>query len=413
MKKLLLPTQVIESVNNQIQKDYPTITEKQRLKLFTVACEMWWIITDRHQSIIEKNQNQYGDASVYNLHINFHRNELYKFQIRIDKRVLKYNQILDLLVQSNVLEINHIYSSGRFTKSYRPHVDLCYNRAQLVELDLKWINQFFWSKQQLIDANPEYSKLIQDMYLTKVDLESYFDYLDEMKGQLYKTKQVTITNNNKTFKTNKLMDVYFDDRTIYRLKQKATKINLGSHFFKVADTGRIYSSLANLPKTAVKFLTLNGDPVIERDATNCQPLLLSSIINHDQYKEDCQSGVFYQKGAAVTEKSRDQFKVWSYANIFFNDKKVTSKVAQQLDSIYPGISNQINVYKETELREDQLWFRLQSLEAAIFVAVAKQLPFPVITRHDSLLIHPKWKNQVDELLKNEFKRLGLKVKLKQ
>jgi len=417
MKTLTLPSAVIQRITDQINKDYPTLNEKQRIKLFNTACEMWWTISMKHINEMEIQESNYGDAAIYNLWVNIHKTDLEKFRITFDSKRILYTQILNLLTDAQTIDVNEKYSSGKFSKSYRPNTEVSYRTLTNIDLDLKFINRSFKTQGELIQKNLEWTKLITDLYLVKIDLTGYFNHLDGNLGKFYKNrqlkKQVKLKNGQTKFiEINQSEPIYFTDRLIYTLKQRAIKINLGIHSFSVADTGRIYSSIANLHKSALPFITLNDNEVIERDAVNCQPLLLASLIDNEQYRNDCETGCFYERFSEGLDLDRNQVKLWCYSKIFFNDAKIIGSSALQLDSVYPGLSAQINEFKEQPIRENQLWFRLQSLEAAIFVKVASQVHFPVITRHDSIIVNAKWQEEVDELIVKEFKRIGLMVNLK-
>ena len=111
--------------------------------------------------------------------------------------------------------------------------------------------------------------------------------------------------------------------------------------------------------------------------------------------------------AAIIGKTRNEFKILSYRWIFFNDKPIPKKYCDALDSVYEGLSQQINKIKA----ESKLWFRLQSLESSIWVETAKTLPFPSLIRHDQLIFEPQWKNLAIERIQNAYRKNGMKVTL--
>src|SRR5690606_32544737 len=138
-----------------------------------------------------------------------------------------------------------------------------------------------------------YRKLIDDLYLVNIDLEKLYWHLDQTIGMPY---------SNKT-------DAVLTPAKAYSLKIQALKINLGIHFFSVSSTGRIYSSIANLPTVMLPFLELHNEKVVEIDAVNSQPLLLAGMINHPQFKADVEAGLFYEKMAESMDISRQEFKM--------------------------------------------------------------------------------------------------------
>ena len=79
------------------------------------------------------------------------------------------------------------------------------------------------------------------------------------------------------------------------------------------------------------------------DVKNCQPLLLSYLINHPAYKIDVENGVFYDKMAKALDLKRVEFKLFSYRYIFFPNTPLKSgKIYNTLNNHYPGLIGEIN-----------------------------------------------------------------------
>lgn len=406
-----IPVLVIDSVTNQISKDYPTLQSSSKLKLFQVCCEMWLFILEEHETEKSKKEKEFGDSKIDNIYANISREQFQKFQIKLNGKVFQYTQIKNLLIKSNLIEDNSKYKVGEFSKSYRPNPENKYSTYQLVDLDFKLFLKNENIIENLILENPKHAKLIKDLYLAKINLSTLLTDLQSRLGKPYTTKS------NKW--NTKSWDVILDDKRLMELMIKAIKINLGIHFFKEADTGRIYSSIANLPKLCLPHLTLNGNAVAEVDAVNCQPLIISSFLNNEQYKQDCEAGIYYEKMAAHFSINRDEFKLLNLSKILFNNTKIDSKLMSKIDEVYPGLAEEINKYKanskeeaETMDRKQLLWNRLQSIEAAIFIKVAKSLPYPVLTRHDSIIVSSEYKVKIEKALTREFKKYDLNVKFK-
>ena len=406
-----IPVLVIDSVTNQISKDYPTLQSSSKLKLFQVCCEMWLFILEEHETEKSKKEKEFGDSKIDNIYANISREQFQKFQIKLNGKIFQYTQIKNLLIKSNLIEDNSKYKVGEFSKSYRPNPENKYSTYQLVDLDFKLFLKNENIIENLILENPKHAKLIKDLYLAKINLSTLLTDLQSRLGKPYTTKS------NKW--NTKSWDVILDDKRLMELMIKAIKINLGIHFFKEADTGRIYSSIANLPKLCLPHLTLNGNAVAEVDAVNCQPLIISSFLNNEQYKQDCEAGIYYEKMAAHFSINRDEFKLLNLSKILFNNTKIDSKLMSKIDEVYPGLAEEINKYKanskeeaETMDRKQLLWNRLQSIEAAIFIKVAKSLPYPVLTRHDSIIVSSEYKVKIEKALTREFKKYDLNVKFK-
>jgi len=400
-----VPTVVIERVTNQIQKDYPTLTQDQKTKLFSKLVEFWFYIYTEHQKEIQKLSASFGNEHLFNVYTHIHRSKLAKYRVKIGGKLIQYPELIKVLQSLQLVDINDTYSAGRFSKSYRTSPTLRYEMVQMIELDLSKLLINNKTREQLLQENPNHTKLINDLYLVKVHIDNFFLQIDFLIGSVYKWEKGEAK--------------VLTPEHAYALKIRAIKINLGIHFFSVACTGRIYSSLANLPKLTLPFITLNGKVPMEIDAANCQPLLLASLLNHSSFKSDCESGIFYDKMAEHLGLTRQEFKIKSYAQIFFNNKKISKEMSETLDQVYPNLSEQINEWKAKSKKAAQamdkvnlLWHKLQSLEASVFVKTALEQMRPVFTRHDSIVCTPEDFDSISKAIKKRFKEIGIKVTLK-
>lgn len=399
MKRIItpLPVTVIQSIENHISNRYPSIKATHKTKLFTILSELWVFIKDKHLGStlkLESSEQRIKESGKSHLNwVNINTSELIQFNTSINKIRFTYSKLLDILLDLNLIERNDTYNVGNFSKSYRPASDINYSTIRNIEINLSKVFKNVKSKSDLIKENShQYLKLIEDLYLTKIDLTRFYSDIDQMIGMPYSKKTTAVLTPAK----------------IYSLKLQALKINLGLHFFSVSSTGRVYSSIANLPTIMISYLTLNNESVTEIDATNSQPLLLSSLVNHSKFTRDVESGVFYETMAESMGITRHEFKMKSYRWIFFNDNQIGSVWTKRLDKVYPGLANQINEIKKT----DKLWFLLQKAEADIWIKIALKQPDPVLTRHDSILITDNEIESIKKQLKTEYKKRGMKVTLK-
>lgn len=395
--KTPIPLTVVNNLNQYISLELPTLTQKQSNKLLTMLIELWFYVKVKHSSEVDNlENNEKGLKESQTAHLNFtnlHSSELSKFRILVGKSILTYVELLSILLDNQLIERNDIYSSGRFSKSYRPHSQLKYELFSDIEINLEKIFRNNKTREDLYKENPhKYRKLIDDLYLVNIDLEKLYFHLDQSIGLPY---------SNKT-------DSPLTPAKAYSLKIQALKINMGIHFFSVSSTGRIYSSIANLPTVILPFLELHNEKVVEIDAVNSQPLLLAGMINHPQFKADVENGCFYEKMAESMGINRQEFKLKSYRWIFFNENKIGSVWQERLDAVYPGLTQQINKLKA----ERPLWFSLQQMEANIWIKVAQKQLVPVITRHDSILIKESMVNTIKKQIIKEYKKRNLKVSLK-
>lgn len=403
-----LPIIVIQQISDYIKLTYPTLNEKYRAKLFSILAELWFFISIKHTDEKTRLMESFHNSSIDNIYVDISSAALRPFTIVLNGKQLQYTDLLNDLVHSKCININHSYSVGNNSKSYRPCILIKYELLQTVELSIHRFLSSNKTQSYYIAKNPEYETLIRNLYLVNVNLKPFFESIDSLT--------------NKIYKTDRGIDKILDPKIAYMLKIRAIKINLGIHFFTVSSTGRIYSSISNLPKLTLPYITLNGEIPVEIDAANCQPLLLASIIDQPLFKEHCELGIFYDIMADHMECSRNEFKMLSFRQIFFNNKKINKTIAQALDSIYPGLTQQINHYKTGSSKEAKtwkssnesrfLWFKLQSLESSLFIKTALTQSRPVLTRHDSILCLPSEAPSIRTILLKEFLKLGINVTLK-
>ena len=400
-----IPVQVIEHIQDYVKNIYPTITPKNSIKLIDRLIQLWINILIAQSAKRFSLNGESKDTFLNNFYVNISRTTFKKFRITCDERVFTYSELLQILSELRLIDINDKYSESRFSKSYRINPELDFSSTQKIQIDFRKIVRLFTSLKDLIEANPSNIKHIKDLYLTKIDLEGYFNSVDSKVGQVYKFS--------------KGKGVVLTPKVAYGLKIRGLKINLGIHSFSESSTGRHYTSIANLPSLALPFLTLNGNRVKEIDAANCQPLLLNAIIDNPKFKADCEDGSFYDKMALNMGMSRNEFKLISFAKVFFNNSLIKGKLAKCLEAVYPLLVDQINEFKfqsrsaaEQAGEERTLWFKLQSLEASIFISASKLENTPVLTRHDSILVSDLAFNRTTNRLTQKFLDLNLKVTLK-
>jgi len=182
-------------------------------------------------------------------------------------------------------------------------------------------------------------------------------------------------------------------------------------WFKLSDESRFYSSITNLPKDSIQFIKLYNKEVVAIDLPNCQPLLLNTIIDHKQFREDCCRGIFYDELKKIftlggKNLSRNKVKVLCYRYIFFNDKPLKSgQLFNILEEKYPNLLNLIN----NEKNQGCLAKRLQRIESDLFVDCLGQIKMSKLLRHDEVLVHLENK---DKILDSLRRRLLIKYKIK-
>lgn len=409
---LPIPVDVVNRVTLAVASRWPYMQPEDTRRIWECLLELYFFIqirqTSEREEMLRCDTIPVSLDRLDNLWSRIHSKELHRFKINIQDKRINYNVLLDILESAEVIEIGSSYLANAFSKRYRPHPDI--NRNQTMILALKvWqrINRDKrWQTQSdMIYQWPDYENLIQTLFKTTIDIESAFRSLESRKGEIWHWRGG--------------QPLYLDDPTIWHHKIIAIMINLGLHWFQVDRVGRVHTAIANLPGTLTPFILINGQPTVEIDAVNCQPLLLSGIIKHPEYQRDCESGRFYEKIAQRLRISRDETKLLVFSKIFFNNRWISGDLYSTLEEIWPGLPDQVNKLKcrsQKEAKErpesELLWHRLQSLESEIFIPLTLKSWDPILTRHDSYIVIRGNHWFISTELEASFRQRGLHAQLK-
>ncbi|UAB82416.1 hypothetical protein INR76_06555 [Marixanthomonas sp. SCSIO 43207] len=395
MKETLVPSQLLKNIDDSIKSlsGYNKYSIKQINRLKKSLISLWMYIYERQKA---------SNVISYDMYVNIGWKELKPFKLIIKGRIIQYSELISLLKEAEVIKINKRYRVDSFTMSYK--IDLSFlNTTHFteVEIDFKKIYRNLKSKEYWLAKYPRHCNIIESSYNVSVDLDSYIYWLRSNIGMALKPKCI-----NGVVQKRKLTP-----EIAYSSVQKCLKVNFKNLWFKVSDTGRFYSNVVNLPSTAIPFISLfDRQGLTSIDITNCQPLLLATRVNSEEYKKDVCVGTFYDNLSTLTKRDRNWVKLQSFKYIFFNDNLLKSgELYNAMESIYPGVMDQINELKQKE----KLWKVLQKLESKIIVErVGISAGLNVITRHDEILCYSENKIEIENLIKDEFAKMNLKVRLK-
>lgn len=395
--KIKLPTALIQCIDKHIseEKDFFQIKEKQKQLLNQKLINLWYVIYSKQ---VEDN---YKTLKFYT---NIRSDDFRSFKFKFKSKTYQYNQLLYYLNNWGLIDINHIYCSKKgcnsFSKSYRIKTEfLCETEMTEVEIDFCKIFKNTRNMDYWLNKYPEYSNLITDCYNTTIKLDDFVNWLYNNSGKKLKDKMIN----------GFLAKRYLTSERIIMYTNKALKLHFKNLWFKVSNEGRFYSSITNLPSDCIEFLELYSKEIVELDVSNCQPLLLASIIKNLEYKKDAENGVFYDKMAAKIGKKREVLKNFSYKYLFFSNKILKSGIIYKaINECYPLLIEQINNIK----KQNKLSLVLQKMESSIFIEQIGKLPYPKITIHDSVLVQIEDYNFFKKMIENEFQKLDLKVSFK-
>jgi hypothetical protein len=392
--KFFIPIKVQEQINFSIESniDFIELSEKQKLNLNKTLTSLWFFIYNQ----------QRNDESLESLKgfTNINRDELIsKFRVRTSNGIVRYYQLIDILIENNLISVNDKYSPESFSKGYRINTEIIGTNYCEVEIDFDKIFLNFKDKKYWLDKYPNLTKQIKDIYEVNVDIS---DYIEWMRNNINIELKPVISNGI-------LCKRILNEERIYNYINDALKINYKNLWFKLSDEGRFYNSTTNLSYTVLPFIKLKRRKLVEIDVVNCQPLLLSGLLTNKKYREDCENGIFYDNVASELNINRDQFKLLSYKYIFFSKKQLRGgEIFKVIEKLYPGLIGELN-----NLRiESSVSCEMQKLESSIFVNKISYLDFKMMTRHDAVFVYEEDYDIVKKYVIREFNKIGLKVKIK-
>lgn len=406
--KYYIPTKVIQQINLTIEKEYNfiNIKEKQRVRLSNTLIKLWFYIYKIQQE----------DKNLVNLkgYVNINSKNLKSlFKIEIEKKRYRYYDLVNLLKDVGLISVNDLFSPDNFSKSYRVETDFINNSYEEVDLDFDIITEGQKNKEYWIDKYPSHKKQIEDLYKIEIDISSYVEYLRSNIGvkitSRFKNTKYTDKNGNKiTFSG--ISERTLTNERVYRYINDALKIFYKNIWVKVSDEGRFYNSITNLSSTATPFLKINRRNIFEIDIANCQPLILSKLINNKQYTKDCENGVFYDVLAYKMNEDRSVVKLLTYKYLFFNNGKLNSgKLYDAMKSLYgQQVIDRINELKETmEIAKE-----MQKIESSIFVDHIGKLGINMMIRHDAIYVTREDYDMAKLAVIKEFNKIGLNPTIK-
>lgn len=391
--KLLIPTEVVNKVKFSIDSelDFISLTEKQKSNLNKTLLSLWYFIYNEQRN----DENTFNLKGFTNIHSKFFN----KFSFKFNKTRLKYKQLLEILSNNNIITQNKKFSAGGFSQSYRIESDLINTNYSEVEIDFDKIFYNFKNKSYWLKKYPDLKKQINETYEVKIDLGEYIIWMNNNIDLELKP----IMNNGILKKR------FLTKERIYDYTNDALRINYDNIWFKLSNEGRFYNSTTNLSYTALPFIKLKRRSVREIDIANCQPLILSKLINNESYKNDCEMGIFYDRLSEELNITRNEAKVLSYKYIFFSNKKLKSgKIYDCMKKLYGDVIEQINDIRDRiEISKE-----MQKIESDIFVNKISSLDFKMMLRHDAVYVYEEDYEIVKKYVIKEFNRIGLNPTIK-
>jgi len=340
------------------------------------------------------------------------------------------------LLTKEVIEMDHSYLVGEYSKSYRLTDQYRNVKHKKIEItDERIIQRLSKHKLKLVSEIPdgsEYDLLLDNLYRIGID----------------HTEAIKFINCN-----------YSGDPDIYNAyKVSIDYIHEQILFFKVDDiAGRVHTNITNLSRELRQFLRFEGKPLINIDISNSQPFLFNILIQNylnskqvktyfsyynnnitntnylnppyvvtipdiDKYERLTSEGRFYEylmKEGGLKNECRQEFKKSFFGKVFFCQSRdqYTYKEAKLFRKLFPNVYNIILHYKSEDYK--QLAINLQKAEANIMInKICKRISIErpeifVSTIHDSILTTEENKEYICNVILSEFENnFKLKPSLK-
>lgn len=249
-------------------------------------------------------------------------------------------------------------------------------------------------------------KLLHSFLKIKINKKEALEYLDKllMNPSLIKLK-------DKKDKYNRWVKREFDERTYCYYKMYVNHYATNKFFIRSKE-GRLFSNISSLPSCLRAFLTTSsGQPLIEIDVSNSQPLMLGNIGCVDTlYEELTKQGKFYNylkkqcedRGVSVG----DNFKLDVLSKIYFGrNHSLLPRIEAVFQSEFP-----ISYFSIRDIKRKNykcLSLKLQREEAIQIKKVCKMLydskqDIELGLVHDSVLMPHNVEEEGVQYIKNVF-----------
>lgn len=360
-------------------------------------------------------------------------------------------EVLSQLENSGIIKINKKYSANNFSMSYS--LTEKYHGSEIKSVDftgskaVKYIykiNNYNRKCLQTYLKTPVIEQLYKNVFKVDIDEERATEYLNFLKAEEKVNEEQYIVGK----------------MAIENISNKDEK-----YFFTVDEpTGRVYHPIANCPRYIRKFLSHNGQQLIQIDVANCQPMLfipmlkeyfgkkeaensyltdsntnytydISTILSPyvetstnnisysdnnlpddvTRYIDKCSTGMFYEdlmQEFDIPVSERNYFKKEFFGKIFFSQlhRKWEYDLAKKFRNIYPNVYKAVLWYKQKNHAD--LPIKLQSIESSIIIngVCAKitaentpdSMPF-FCSVHDCIVCLEENVGYIKKLLENELK----------
>jgi hypothetical protein len=187
--------------------------------------------------------------------------------------------------------------------------------------------------------------------------------------------------------------------------------------------GRLNTNITYCPRRLRPFLKVEGiEKLCLVDISNSQPLLINILLKQhnlehvsdvQEYKKATEEGQLYKilmQRLGLHEWKKDEFKEAFFKNVFYSKRKYPSAEGDVVRTLYPTVWEFVNSYKNTP-RCTELARQMQREESSIMIdnvsAILNLRGIWHLTIHDAVLCDNKHKEEVKQIMKEQFNVRGL------
>lgn len=361
----------------------------------------------------------------------------------------RYSQVMDTL-KDNYIETDDSYIVGRKSYSYRfkEPISKCKlvkyipDKATTTKLDqlpfertideyqTKQLGNLTLDDRAFIHQFENYSSKIPVERVNKLIVnKSQTDTNTDISPYdvTFLFDQNVIRYDNKVFDLKKLEPELYNRYQVRKMLLDRFK-NSNEPAFRDTTSRRLHSKLTRFPKDCRKFLkTRNNQNLCGIDIKNAQPLLIYHLMTENYFpiKNDAVEFYKYAKNGILYEHlmevmnwsgSRSDFKRWFYIYVLYG-REYRNEGLIMFRKRFPSVAQFLSMYKE--VKHEHLAIDLQRLESFLVLDTIterikheKEYDIFLATIHDSLVTETDNSNFVECVIKEEFEKIGLEVKLR-
>lgn len=369
----------------------------------------------------------------------------------------KYPKYLKALINANIVECDNVYMNWGNNKkalSYRindkffeeVNTGMRINRTcEIRNYHIKYTllkYKIDYREKQRNTSDDLKTKLMDEVeeLISPIDIEAMANEIEENKLEFY-----NVENEEELEKKLKKSRTY----TISDLKTSLQNIQAGNIYFNPSDEfgGRFHSPFTNLKSVIRKYVSHEGSKYMNIDICNSQMTILTAIMdrpdvakkllkdvqftiggdelkdkiidaveiikNVADVKDFCdktKNGIIYETIAEYLGISRQEAKVQLLSVIFSNEEQF-KHLRAKLGEKYPSLIDLANLLNVVD-GYHYLPMICQRFESQLFINTIvreffKHKKHPIITIHDSVMIHPDDYEIFMLTYKHEFTKLGL------